>query len=88
MFALVNPDTTAHEVDIVRTALPPTSLPTKASGQSNEGTTQAGVVKEAVKVGPRRSRTFTARLSMGSYVIVDNLPGHYRAGETVALTIT
>ncbi len=37
---------------------------------------------------PGTTRTFTAKLTPGSYVIVDNLPGHYRAGEAAALKIT
>ena len=77
-----------HEIDIVRTTLDPAKLPIKASGQFNEHTPQARVVKEAVKVLPGTTRTFTAKLTPGSYVIVDNLPGHYRAGETAALKIT
>lgn len=88
VFRLVNPDKTMHEIDIVRTALRPSGLPVKASGQFNEHTSQARVVTEAVKAQPGRSQTFTARLTPGSYVIVDNLPGHCHAGEAVALNVT
>ena len=88
LFKVVNPDKTVHEIDIVRTTLDPAKLPIKASGQFNEHTPQARVVKEAVKVLPGATRTFTAILTPGSYVIVDNLPGHYRAGEAAALKIT
>ena len=87
VFNVVNPDKTVHEIDIVRTTLDPAKLPIKASGQFNEHTPQARVVKEAVKVLPGATRTFTAILTPGSYVIVDNLPGHYRAGEAAALKI-
>ena len=87
-FVLANPSTVAHEIDIVRTVLAPMALPTKTNGQFNEHTTQARVVKEAVKIKPGATRTFTARLAAGHYVIVDNLPGHYHAGEATDLTIT
>lgn len=87
-FTLANPSSIAHEIDIVRTVLTATKLPTKPSGQFNEHTPQARVVKEAVKIGVRATRTFTAQLSAGHYVLVDNLPGHYRDGEAVDLTIT
>lgn len=87
-FVLANPSTVAHEIDIVRTVLAPTALPTKPNGQFNEHTTQARVVKEAVKIKPGATRTFTARLAAGHYVLVDNLPGHYHDGEATNLTIT
>lgn len=87
-FKLVNPDSIAHEIDIVRTRLGAKNLPVKPSGQFNERTLQAKVVKEAVKVAPRATRAFSARLTADSYVLVDNLPGHYHAGEATVLTIT
>ena len=87
-FTLANPSTVAHEIDIVRTALTAMNLPKKPSGQFNEHTPQAKVVKEAVKVRPGATRAFTAHLTTGHYVVIDNLPGHYRDGEAVDLTIT
>ena len=86
-FVVFNPSPVAHEIDIVRTQLGPTALPTKPNGQFNEHTKQARVVKEAVKIKPGASRTFTARLTAGHYVIVDNLPGHFRYGEATEFTI-
>jgi uncharacterized cupredoxin-like copper-binding protein len=77
----------AHEVDIVRTDLAPDKLPLKPNGQFNEHNKAAVVVKEAVKVAPGRSRTFRARLTVGHYVIADNLPGHYGHHESAALTV-
>ena len=87
-FVLGNPSTVAHEIDIVKTLLAANALPTKPNGQFNEHTAQARVVKEAVKVKPGTTRTFTARLAAGHYVILDNLPGHYHDGEATDLTIT
>lgn len=87
-FVLGNPSTVPHEIDIVKTLLAPNALPTKPNGQFNEHTAQARVMKEAVKVKPGTTRTFTARLAAGHYVIIDNLPGHYHDGEATDLTIT
>lgn len=87
-FTLTNPSSVPHEIDIVRTVLAATKLPTKPSGQFNEHTPQAKVVREAVKIKAGATRTFTAQLTSGHYVLVDNLPGHYKAGEAVELTIT
>ena len=87
-FVVANPSKVAHEIDIVRTLLAPNALPTKSNGQFNEHTAQARVVKEAVKVKPGATRTFTAQLAPGHYVIVDNLPGHYHDGEAADLTVT
>ena len=86
-FVIANPSAVGHEIDIVQTVLASTALPTKPNGQFNEHTTQARVVKEAVKIKPAATRTFTARLAAGHYVIVDNLPGHYHDGEAADLTI-
>lgn len=86
-FRLVNGDPILHEIDIVQTAFGPKALPLKTNGQFNEHAPGIKVVKEAVKVKAGATRPFTATLRRGNYVLVDNLPGHYKAGEATALTV-
>lgn len=87
MFRLVNGDTILHEIDIVQTTLGPTGLPLKTNGQFNEHAPGIKVVKEAVKIKAGATRQFTATLRRGTYVLVDNLPGHYKNGEATTLTV-
>lgn len=86
-FRLTNGDATLHEIDFVLTTLGPTALPVKTNGQFDEHAKGVKVVKEAVKVRAGATRLFTATLRPGSYVLVDNLPGHYKNGEAIALTV-
>ncbi len=87
-FVLSNPSKLDHEIDIVKTLLAPTALPTKPNGQFKERAKELRVVKEAVKIKPGATRTFTAKLAAGHYVVVDNLPGHYKDGEATDLTVS
>jgi uncharacterized cupredoxin-like copper-binding protein len=86
---LVNHGTIAHELVLFKTALPANKLPLKPSGDVNEESpqlTSVGDSGEPLKAGGSES-FHTAALSPGHYVAVCNLPGHYRLGMKLNLTV-
>jgi uncharacterized cupredoxin-like copper-binding protein len=80
---------TAHELLIFQTDLAPDKLPLGPDGRVDEG--GDGVLKvfdsgDNVPVG--QTKTFHTALAAGNYVLVCNLPGHYKAGMHTAFTVT
>jgi uncharacterized cupredoxin-like copper-binding protein len=87
-FAINNSGPADHELVIFATDLPPDQLPLGADGRIDEGSdkiTKAFDTGDNVAAGA--SKTFHAALAPGSYVMVCNLPGHYKAGMHTALTV-
>jgi len=80
---------TAHELLIFQTDLAPDKLPLGPDGRVDE--TGDGVQKvfdsgDNIDVGT--TKTFHAALAPGNYVMICNLPGHYKAGMHTAFTVT
>jgi uncharacterized cupredoxin-like copper-binding protein len=80
---------TPHELLIFQTDLAPDKLPLGADGRVNEA--GDGILKvfdsgDNVTVGT--SKSFHAAFAAGNYVLVCNLPGHYKAGMHTAFTVT
>ena len=80
---------TAHELLIFQTDLAPNKLPTGLDGRVDEG--GDGILKvfdsgDNVAVGT--TKAFHTALAAGNYVLVCNLPGHYKAGMHTAFTVT
>ncbi|HZQ57979.1 MAG TPA: sulfocyanin-like copper-binding protein [Acidimicrobiales bacterium] len=80
---------TPHELLIFQTDLAPDKLPLGPDGRVDEG--GDGITKvfdsgDNVAVGT--TKLFHTALSAGNYVLVCNLPGHYKAGMHTAFTVT
>jgi uncharacterized cupredoxin-like copper-binding protein len=80
---------TAHELLIFQTDLAPDKLPLGSDGRVDEGAD--GIEKvfdtgDNVPVG--KTQTYHIALPAGNYVLVCNLPGHYKAGMHTAFTVT
>jgi uncharacterized cupredoxin-like copper-binding protein len=95
-FVIDNVGTMHHEMAIYKTDLPPGELPLTAEGTVDEE--KAGLVAEAVYTRPLRGDEdhriregrgvdYTVDLPPGKYVLLCNLPGHYKAGQFVAFTV-
>jgi uncharacterized cupredoxin-like copper-binding protein len=76
-----------HELIVVRVDSPPAALPYDEKKQE--------VVEKRIRdlgeVGdlkPGRSSTLTLNLRPGSYLLICNQPGHYRAGMSTPFTVT
>ena len=96
-FVIDNVGTIHHEMAIYKTDLPADKLPLTAEGTVDEE--KAGLVAEAVYTRPLRGDEdhrirdgrgvdYTVSLPPGKYVLLCNLPGHYKAGQFVAFTVT
>ena len=89
LIGLTNNGTVDHEVVMFKTDLPANDLPLRADGDVNEESpllTSVADSGEPLKAGATQSFA-TADLSPGHYVAVCNLPGHYRLGMKLNITV-
>jgi len=87
--AYTNDGTIPHEIVMFRTDLPANQLPLEANGDVNEDSpllTNVADSGDALAPGGAKS-VKTASLSPGHYVAVCNLPGHYRLGMKLNVTV-
>jgi len=96
-FVIDNGRTIHHELAIYKTDLPADKLPLAAEGTVDEE--KAGLVAEVVCTRPLRGDEdhrirdgrgvdYTVDLPPDKYVLLCNLPGHYKAGQFIAFTVT
>jgi hypothetical protein len=84
-----NAGPSAHELKVFRTDLPEGMLPTTPVGDVNE--TGAGLTRVAATpatTSPGATQRLTATLAPGRYVLVCNLPAHYRLGMHTVLVVS
>jgi uncharacterized cupredoxin-like copper-binding protein len=87
-FNLTNTGPSVHEFVIFKTLLAPDALPLAKDGTGvSEDDPQVEHIteKEDIKVGT--PATLDATLVAGKYVLICNLPGHYKAGMHAPLTV-
>ena len=78
-----------HEIVMFKTDLPANRLPLDANGDVNEDSPLLSNVADsgdALKAGGTKSFP-TSSLAPGHYVAVCNLPGHYRLGMKLDVTV-
>jgi uncharacterized cupredoxin-like copper-binding protein len=83
-----NAGPSAHELRVFRTDLPEDQLPTASTGDVNE--TGPGVTRVAATpstTSPGGTQQLTATLTPGRYVLICNLPAHYRLGMHTVLIV-
>ena len=86
---LTNDGKIGHELVLFKTDLPAGALPLSADGDIDEEAAQltnVGDSGDALAAGGTKSFD-TASLSPGHYVAVCNLPGHYRLGMKLNVTV-
>jgi uncharacterized cupredoxin-like copper-binding protein len=71
-----------HEMVVVKTTKAPGSL----AGTGKEASEQ-GAVGEVADLKAGKSAKLTLALKPGKYVLLCNLPGHYKAGQYVGFTV-
>ncbi len=71
-----------HQLVVLRT-------PTRAAKLATSGTTavETGKVGKIAMLEPGQTRTLTLTLEPGHYVLLCNLPGHYKAGQHADLAV-
>lgn len=86
---VVNQGLAAHEVVVLRTDLAADALLVEANGaEVNESALGQQVVGEVEDVGSGQTKSLTLELTPGRYVLICNLPGHYKAGMVSELIVT
>ena len=86
---LTNAGKVPHEVVLFKTSLPANRLPMSNDGDVNEESKLLENVADSgdsLKPGGTKSFT-TSSLAPGHYVAVCNLPGHYRLGMRLDVTV-
>jgi uncharacterized cupredoxin-like copper-binding protein len=81
-FVVRNAGKLPHNLVVLRTTRAPARLPVSGS-RANE----IGRVGKTPVFGPGRTRRLTLRLKAGKYVLICNVPGHYRSGMFVAFRV-
>jgi uncharacterized cupredoxin-like copper-binding protein len=77
-----------HEVLMFRTSLPANRLPVDASGNVIEDSPLMHQVLDSGDGLPAgHTQSLTVQLTPGHYAVICNLPGHYRFGMHLDLTI-
>jgi uncharacterized cupredoxin-like copper-binding protein len=79
-----------HELVLFKTKQSPGSLPTLSNGEVDEEGLEASGVEspgEIEDVGPGQTKSAALKLTPGKYVMICNLPGHYKQGMYGTLTV-
>ena len=79
-----------HELVLLKTNRAPNSLPTLSNGEVDEEGLEAKGVEspgEIEDVGPGETKSAALKLTPGKYVMICNLPGHYKQGMYGTLTV-
>jgi uncharacterized cupredoxin-like copper-binding protein len=79
-----------HELVLFKTNKPPGSLPPLSNGEVDEEGLEASGVEspgEIEDVGPGETKSAALKLTPGKYVMICNLPGHYKQGMYGTLTV-
>ena len=74
-----------HELVVLKPNLPEDQLPVKADGKVNES--KLGNKGEVEDITPGKTKKLTLKLKPGNYVLVCNMPGHYKSGMRPAFTV-
>jgi uncharacterized cupredoxin-like copper-binding protein len=83
-FDVSNDGKIEHEFVVIKTNLAPDKLPLKG-GEADEDVGPSPGEIPSVKVGKKKSLAVT--LKPGKYVLICNLPGHYKAGQSTGLDV-
>lgn len=87
-FAIDNQGKVSHEVIVVRTDLPSDELPLDAKSNVDEEAEGLEVVERLEGVEYQSSQVWSVDLEPGRYVLVCNLPAHYRRGMSVEFDVS
>ena len=74
-----------HEFVVIKTNLAPGKLPLKGDEAKEDVGPSPGEIPPSVK--PGKTKTLEVTLKPGKYVLICNLPGHYKAGQYTGLNV-
>jgi uncharacterized cupredoxin-like copper-binding protein len=88
IFVDANHGGSPHELVMWKTDHPAAQLPLEKDGRANEDSPDLDkVLDSGSSLQPGETRLLTVSLDPGHYALVCNLPGHYRAGMHVDITV-
>jgi len=82
-FVVKNAGKMKHELLVIRSDKNPRLLPMEGQKASD-----AGAKGETGELSPGLTKRLTLTLAPGKYILICNLPGHYKAGQYLAFTVT
>lgn len=85
-FNVENKGPSTHEFVVIQTDLAPDALPTDDAGDVSED--DLAPVDEIEDIEDGATPHLTVELDAGDYVLICNIPGHYRQGMHAAFTAT
>jgi uncharacterized cupredoxin-like copper-binding protein len=85
-FDVTNDAEQPHEFVVFKTDLAEDALPTDDAGDVDETGEGVELVDEIEDIAPGDTPSLTVTLDAGSYVIICNLPGHYKQGMHTTFT--
>jgi uncharacterized cupredoxin-like copper-binding protein len=87
-FDVKNDAEQTHEFVVFRTDLAEAELPTNEDGDVDEEGAGVELVDELEDITAGSSKSLTVNLAAGNYVLICNLPGHYRQGMHASFTVS
>lgn len=87
-FDIHNDAEQTHEFVVFKTDLAEDQLPTDDNGDVEETGTGVELVDEAEEIEGGSDTSLSVNLATGSYVVICNLPGHYRQGMHAGFTVS
>ena len=87
-FNITNDATQTHEFVIFKTDLSADELPTNTDGDVDEEGEGVEHIDEVEDITSGSTSTLAVNLDAGSYVLVCNLPAHYRQGMHVGFMVS
>lgn len=82
-FVVRNAGTMPHEFLVIRTDKPPKALPVRGMKAI-----EAGAKGRIRAFAPGATRRLTLDLAPGKYVLLCNVPGHYKAGQAITFVVS
>jgi uncharacterized cupredoxin-like copper-binding protein len=87
-FDVQNEGPSTHEFVVFKTDLAPDALPTKADGTVDEEGQGVKHIDEIEGIAAGDEATLDVDLEAGSYVLICNLPGHYKSGMHTGFSVS
>lgn len=86
-FDVSNDAEQTHEFVVFKTDLAEDQLPTNEDGDVDEEGEGVELIDEIEDIEGGSSESLTVNLAAGNYVLICNLPGHYRQGMHASFTV-
>ncbi len=88
-FTITNSGTVPHELLVFKSDLDPSAYPMNSAGDIIEDGPGVTLVSDGENIEPGGTQSRTVDLSAaGTYLVVCNIPGHFKQGMFTVLTVT